>query len=110
MDIKPFTVAVPEAEVDDLFARVRNTRWPSDVVTDWSRGVPTDYARKLADHWAGEYDWRAQEAGLNAFPQFTADVDGQTIHFVHVRVGRPGRHSRCSSSTATRARSWSRRG
>jgi len=90
VDIKPFTIAVPDSDVDDLFSRVRNTRWSWDVVSDWSRGVPTDYARKLADRWAGDYDWRAQEAALNAFPQFMADVDGQQIHFVHVKSKVPG--------------------
>jgi pimeloyl-ACP methyl ester carboxylesterase len=90
VDITPFTIAVPDAEVDDLFARVRNTRWPTDVVADWSRGVPTVYARQLADYWAGDFDWRKQEAGLNSYPQFTADIDGQTIHFVHVKSAEPG--------------------
>ena len=89
MEITPFTVAMPDPEVEDLFGRVRNTRWPSDVVPDWSRGVPTSYARRLADYWAGPYDWRAQEAWLNSFPQFIADVDGQPIHFVHVRSAVP---------------------
>ena len=90
MEIKPFTVAISDLEVEDLFGRVRNTRWPSDVALDWSRGVPTAYARRLADYWAGTYDWRDQEAWLNSFPQFTADVDGQPIHFVHVRSAVPG--------------------
>ena len=72
MEITPFTVAVPDAEVRDLVARLTNTRWPSDVVTDWSRGVPTTYARKLVDRWANDFDWAAKEAGLNAFPQFIA--------------------------------------
>ena len=85
MDIKPFTIAVPDSDVDDLFSRVRNTRWSWDVVSDWSRGVPTDYARKLADRWAGDYDWRAQEAALNAFPQFM----GTCGHLPHrqIRMG-----------------------
>ena len=85
MEITPFTVAVPDAEVRDLVARLKNTRWPSDVVTDWSRGVPTTYARTLADRWADDFNWAAREAELNAFPQFIASVDGQPIHFVHVR-------------------------
>ena len=85
MEIAPFTVAVPDTEVHDLVARLRNTRWPADVATDWSRGVPTTYARKLVDRWANDFDWAAQEAELNAFPQFIATVDGQPIHFVHVR-------------------------
>ena len=90
MEITPFTVAMSDPEVEDLFGRVRNTRWPSDVAQDWRRGVPTSYARRLADYWAGAYDWRAHEAWLNSFPQFTADVDGQPIHFVHVRSAVPG--------------------
>lgn len=90
MEIKPFTVAVPDADVHDLIARLTNTRWPSDVATDWSRGVPTSYARKLADYWAREFDWSAQQTRLNSFPQFTASIDGQRIHFLHVRSAVPG--------------------
>jgi pimeloyl-ACP methyl ester carboxylesterase len=89
VDNTPFTVAVPDAEVEDLRARVRNTRWPSEVTGDWSRGVPIAYAHKLADYWAGEFDWRAQERELNTFPQFMATIDGQPVHFVHVRSAHP---------------------
>jgi epoxide hydrolase len=85
VEITPFTVAVPDADVADLQSRLANTRWPADVVGDWSRGVPTSYARTLAETWATSYDWRAQEARLNSFPQFTATIDGQLLHFVHVR-------------------------
>jgi pimeloyl-ACP methyl ester carboxylesterase len=87
VEISPFTIDVPEAEVRDLQARLANTRWPSDVATDWSRGTPVSYARTLADRWANDFDWAAQQARLNAFPQFVATVDGQPIHFVHVRSG-----------------------
>jgi pimeloyl-ACP methyl ester carboxylesterase len=87
VEISPFTIDVPEAEVRDLQARLANTRWPSDVATDWSRGTPVSYARILADRWANDFDWAAQQARLNAFPQFVATVDGQPIHFVHVRSG-----------------------
>jgi pimeloyl-ACP methyl ester carboxylesterase len=90
MQITPFTVDVPQAEVDDLVARIANTRWPSDVVDDWSRGVPASYARRLADRWANEFDWTAQQAFLNTFPQFTTSIDGQTIHFVHIRSSAEG--------------------
>jgi pimeloyl-ACP methyl ester carboxylesterase len=85
MQIAPFTVDVPQGEVDDLVARIANTRWPSDVVADWSRGVPASYAQKLAHYWANEYDWPAQQAFLNTFTQFTTSVENQTVHFVHVR-------------------------
>ena len=85
MEIKPFTINVSDADVRDLQARLANTRWPTDVVNDWSRGVPSAYARTLADTWATRYDWKAQEARLNAYPQFIATIDGQAIHFVHAR-------------------------
>jgi epoxide hydrolase len=85
MEITPFVVDVPQGEVDDLAARIANTRWPFDVVADWSRGVPAAYARSLTDRWAHEYDWPAQQAFLNTFPQFTCSIEGQTFHFVHVR-------------------------
>ena len=85
MDITPFTIDVPEAEVRDLRARLANTRWPTDVATDWSRGTPVSYARTLVDRWASQFDWASQQERLNTFPQFIATVDGQPIHFVHVR-------------------------
>ena len=89
MEITPFTVAIPEHEVQDLFTRLGNTRWPDDTTTDWTRGVPSSYARTLVDYWTREYDWAAQERNLNSFPQFTTSIDGQTIHFVHVRSAVP---------------------
>jgi len=85
VEITPFRIDIPEAEVRDLQARLANTRWPVDVATDWSRGTPVSYARGLAERWASDYDWRAAEQRLNEFPQFIANVDGQPIHFVHVR-------------------------
>ena len=85
MEITPFRIDIPEAEVRDLKARLANTRWPVDVATDWSRGTPVSYARGLAERWASVYDWPAAEQRLNEFPQFIANVDGQPIHFVHVR-------------------------
>ena len=85
MEITPFRIDIPEAEVRDLKARLANTRWPVDVATDWSRGTPVSYTRGLAERWASVYDWPAAEQRLNEFPQFIANVDGQPIHFVHVR-------------------------
>jgi pimeloyl-ACP methyl ester carboxylesterase len=83
--LTPFTIDVPDANVRDLQSRIVNTRWPWDVADDWSRGVPTSYARRLADRWADDFDWSAQQEALNAFPQLIAEVDGQPIHLVHVR-------------------------
>jgi epoxide hydrolase len=84
--IRPFRIEVPEADLDDLHTRLDYTRWPEALPGEgWARGVPTDYLRGLADHWRTSYDWRKQEARLNELPQFTTTIDGQTLHFVHVR-------------------------
>ena len=86
MDITPFTVAVPEAELDDLRDRLARTRWPDELPgVGWSYGVPLGYIKGLVDHWRTAYDWRAWEARLNAYPQFTTEIDGQNVHFLHVR-------------------------
>ncbi|MEV0228836.1 epoxide hydrolase family protein [Nonomuraea sp. NPDC050786] len=88
-EIKPFRIAVPQEDLDDLRARLRRTRWARQLPGGWSRGVPVAYLRELAEYWADGFDWRAQEARLNAFPQFTTDIDGQTSHFLHVRSPEP---------------------
>jgi epoxide hydrolase len=89
--ITPFRIAVPQAAVDDLKGRLANTRWPDEAPGEgWSRGVPTDYLKGLAEYWRTTYDWRAHEAKLNEYPQFTTVIDGQTVHFLHVRSPEPG--------------------
>jgi epoxide hydrolase len=89
-EIRPFRIEIPQADVDDLRARLTNTRWPvRPRVDDWSRGVPVDYLKGLAGYWATGFDWRAQEAGLNEIPQFITDIDGQRVHFFHVRSPEP---------------------
>jgi epoxide hydrolase len=88
--IRPFRIEVPQAELDDLADRLARTRWPDELPgAGWSRGVPLGYLRQLAGYWRSGYDWRAQEARLNQHPQFTTTVDGQRIHFVHVRSPEP---------------------
>jgi pimeloyl-ACP methyl ester carboxylesterase len=90
MEITPFTVAIPQADLDDLRDRLARTRWPAELPgVGWSRGVPGDYLKGLADYWRTTYEWRRHEAELNAFPQFTTEIDGQTIHFLHVRSPEP---------------------
>jgi pimeloyl-ACP methyl ester carboxylesterase len=90
MDIETFRVDIPQADLDDLHARLDATRWPTAMSgVGWERGVPVDYLRELAGYWRTGFDWRAQEAWLNTFPQFTTTVDGQRIHFVHVRSANP---------------------
>lgn len=88
--VQPFRVDIPQGDLDDLRDRLSRTRWPRDFdETGWDRGVPVSYLRPVAEYWAGEFDWRAQEALLNELPQFTTTVDGQQIHFVHVRSASP---------------------
>jgi epoxide hydrolase len=88
--VLPFRIDVPAAQLDDLRDRLARTRWPDEIGEGgWDYGVPLAYVRKLAEHWTTEYDWRAHEARLNEFPQFTTTIDGQNVHFLHVRSGEP---------------------
>jgi epoxide hydrolase len=90
MTIHPFTIAIPQAALDDLRERLARTHWPDELPgVDWNYGVPLDYVRRLAEHWRTSYDWRVWEARLNAYPQFTTEIDGQNIHFLHVRSAEP---------------------
>lgn len=89
-DIRPFRIEIPQVDLDDLKDRLARTRWPGELPgVGWSRGVPLDYLKELAEHWRTSYDWRAQEARLNEFPQFTTTIDDQTIHFLHIRSTEP---------------------
>ena len=84
--IRPFTVEVPEAELEDLRARIRATRWPEkETVEDFSQGVQLAFIQALARYWATDYNWRRCEAHLNSHPQFVTEIDGLDIHFLYVR-------------------------
>jgi pimeloyl-ACP methyl ester carboxylesterase len=84
--IRPFDVDIPEEDLDDLRRRVAATRWPSkELVADRSHGVQLATLQELARYWTTDYDWRKAEAKLNALPQFTTEIDGVDIHFVHVK-------------------------
>jgi pimeloyl-ACP methyl ester carboxylesterase len=84
--IRPFRVNVSEAELTELRRRIKATRFPErEMVTDRSQGVQLATLRELARYWTTEYDWRKCEARLNALPQFTTEIDGVEIHFIHVR-------------------------
>ncbi len=86
MSVQPFTIAVPQATLDDLHERLARTRWPDEAEqTGWSYGTNLGYLKELVDYWQHSYDWRAQEAKLNQFAQFRAEVEGQRIHFLHAR-------------------------
>jgi pimeloyl-ACP methyl ester carboxylesterase len=90
MSIQPFTINIPQADLDDLRDRLARTRWPDELPgVGWSYGVARDYLKELAEYWRTAYDWRTWEAKLNQFPQFTTEIDGQNIHFLHVRSPEP---------------------
>ena len=90
-EIRPFRVEVPESQLKDLYTRLDATRWPTPLPGDsWDTGVPVAWLRELATYWREFYDWRAAEAELNSHPQFTTEIDGQNIHFLHVRSPEPG--------------------
>ncbi|QYK40329.1 MAG: epoxide hydrolase [Paracoccaceae bacterium] len=91
MAARPFTIAVPDAVLEDLETRLRLTRWPDRIEgAAWDYGIDTDRLRPLVEHWAEGFDWRAVERDLNALPQFVAEVDGEAIHFIHA-TGQGGR-------------------
>jgi epoxide hydrolase len=88
--IEEFRIDIPQADLDDLADRLARTRWPSSLPGPvWERGVPVSYLRELAEYWRGGFDWRAQEARLNSWPQYTTQIDGQKIHFLYVRSPEP---------------------
>lgn len=90
MEISPYTVAVPDHVLADLNNRLTNTRWPDAIPNaGWGYGTSLDYMRELVAYWRDEFDWRAFEARINAFPQFTASIDGQNLHFIHVKSPSP---------------------
>lgn len=90
IELRPFTVAVPQDAVDDLQHRLTRTRYAAEAAdtagtSDWSAGAPVAYLREMVEHWSNDFDWRAQEERMNAYPQFLTEIDGQTVHFLHVR-------------------------
>lgn len=87
---QPFRVDVPDAALDDLRARLARTRWIDALPgAGWERGVPTDYLRELAEQWAGRSTGAAPRPASTATPQFLAAIDGQHVHYLHVRSSRP---------------------
>jgi pimeloyl-ACP methyl ester carboxylesterase len=87
--IRPFTIDIPQSQLDDLKDRLERAHWPDELPGDGDYGVRQSYIRSLADHWRTSYDWRSLEARLNAYPQFTTEIDGQNVHFLHVRSPEP---------------------
>ena len=89
-EIRPFRIDIPQTDIDRLADRLAGARWPGELPgVGWTRGIPLDHLRDLADYWRTGFDWPAQQAKLNGYPQFTTEIDGQRIHFLHVRSDRP---------------------
>lgn len=87
--ITPFTVAIAQAEIDDLRDRLDRTRYaPAAPGDSWEYGTPVSYLQDMVERWKS-FDWRAVEERINAYPNFTTEVDGQTVHFIHVRSENP---------------------
>ncbi|WP_405139312.1 epoxide hydrolase family protein [Nocardia sp. NBC_01388] len=88
--ITPFRIDIAQSDLDDLRNRLAGARWPDELPgVGWEYGIPLDYVRELAEYWRTGYDWRRHEAELNELPQFTTEIDGQNVHFVHIRSAEP---------------------
>lgn len=88
--ITPFSIHIDDSVIADLHRRLDNTRWPEkETVDDWSQGVPLAYVQDVCRYWRERYDWRASERRLNRFSQFTTQLDGLDIHFIHQRSPHP---------------------
>ena len=83
--IRPFKIEIAQTDLDDLLDRLARTRLPVEAPgDDWDYGTPNHYLRDMVDHWRTGFDWRAQEARMNEFPHYLTEIDGQTVHFIHV--------------------------
>jgi pimeloyl-ACP methyl ester carboxylesterase len=88
--ITPFRVEIPQADLDDLNDRLDRTRWPDELPgVGWDLGIPLERVRELVTYWREKFDWRASEAALNSYPQHITEIDGQNVHFLHVKSANP---------------------
>jgi|TARA_R110000822_G_scaffold51784_6_gene134575 pimeloyl-ACP methyl ester carboxylesterase len=84
--IEKFKVNIPQSELDDLNERIKKVRWPDEIEnSDWKYGTSLSYTKELADYWLKEFDWRTIEKQINSFPNFIANIDGNKIHFLHIK-------------------------
>lgn len=89
-EIRPFRIEISQADLDDLRERLVRTRWPAQLPGgNWKLGIPVTYLKNLTEYWQTDYNWRENEAKLNEFPQFITEINGQTIHFLHVKSPEP---------------------
>lgn len=89
-EIRPFRINISDEQIADLKARLAQTRWPHATTTDWSRGQPLGFIMELVDQWKNAFDWRKHEAEFNRYPQFMTEIDGQPIHFLHIKSSEAG--------------------
>jgi pimeloyl-ACP methyl ester carboxylesterase len=90
-NVTPFKIAIPEAQLTDLRQRLANTIYASEIAgAGWSYGPTADFVTRMVNRLLNSFDWRAQEAAINQHPQFVTEIDGQTIHFLHIKTGRAG--------------------
>ena len=85
LDVTPFKIDISDAAIADLKTRLGQVRWPHAITNDWSRGQPASLIMELTDQWKNKYDWRTHEADLNRYPHFMTEIDGQPIHFMHIK-------------------------
>lgn len=84
--ITPFSVNVPQQVLDDLKSRLSLTRWPDEIAgTEWQYGTALSYMKELTNYWQHTFDWRKVEREINSYPNFMADIDGQKVHFMHIK-------------------------
>src|SRR5687768_430342 len=89
-ELEPFRIDIPDADVEDLRTRLRNTRWPDEVDgAGWDYGIPLGWTRDMCAYWADGYEWRQREALLNRHDQFRTEIDGVGVHLYHVRSPEP---------------------
>ena len=89
--MQKFTIQISDKDLEYLNQRLTSARWINSAIeSGWEKGVPAHYLKKLADYWRNEFDWKKQEANLNQYPQFITEIDGQNIHYLHIKSSRPG--------------------
>ena len=85
-NIQPFKSAIPQQILDDLKSRIKNTRWPDEIVNSgWTFGANLSYIKELSEYWLHHFDWIKTEDEINAWPNFIAEIDGNKIHFLHIK-------------------------
>lgn len=94
MEHRPFSIEVPQRDLDDLRARLGKTRWPNELQPrGWDNGTELEFLQELTRYWLDDYDWRVVEKNLNRFPHFITQAQGLDLHFVHRRNRTPGRRA-----------------